>query len=107
MMAKVIKLASDFTRFPYGRYRSQGRFSGEAFRDDILLPLLRAGQPVEIDLDGTSGLSPSFLEESFGGLVRAGLTVDRVLNLVKIKSDDDPSYIDEVRSYVTEAGLVH
>lgn len=107
MMAKVIKVAIDFTRFPYGRYRSQGKFSGEAFRDDVLLPLLTDGQAVEVDLDGTSGLSPSFLEEAFGGLVRAGLAVDRILQLVKIKSDDDPSYIDEVRSYVSEAGLVH
>ncbi|QFU30250.1 STAS-like domain-containing protein [Brevundimonas sp. Bb-A] len=107
MMAKVIKVASDFTRFPYGRYRSQGKFSGEAFRDDVLLPLLKAGQSVEVDLDGTSGLSPSFLEEAFGGLVRAGLEVERILQQVKIKSDDDPSYIDEVKEYVRDAGLVH
>ncbi|WP_309091736.1 STAS-like domain-containing protein [Phenylobacterium sp.] len=102
-MSKVIRLASDFTRFPFGRYRSQGGFSGEAFRDDVLLPLLRNGERIVVDLDGTSGLSPSFLEEAFGGLVRAGFSPDEVIERVQISSDEDPSYIDEVRGYVREA----
>ena len=102
-MSKVIRLATEFSRFPFGRYRSQGGFSGEAFRDDVLLPLLRSGEHIVVDLDGTSGLSPSFLEEAFGGLVRAGFTPEDIIGRVTIASDEDPSYIDEVRGYVQEA----
>lgn len=106
MMAKVIKLATDFTRFPYGRYRAQGPFSGEAFREQFLVDAIRNGEELEVDFDGTSGLSPSFLEEAFGGLVRRGIDPDRIFALLRIKSDEDPSYIIEVRSYVRDAAAV-
>ena len=52
-----------------GRYREQGDFSGEAFRDDFIVRALLFGD-VEVDLDGIEGPSPGFLDESLGaGLV--------------------------------------
>jgi hypothetical protein len=54
-----------------GRYRRQGKFSGEEFRDDHVVPALLRGD-VEVDLDGIEGPSPGFLDEALGaGLVEA------------------------------------
>jgi hypothetical protein len=54
-----------------GRYRRQGTCSGEEFRDDSLVPLLRHGG-VEVDLDGIKGPTPGFLDEALGaGLIAA------------------------------------
>ena len=36
--AREIDLARSFTPYPVGRTRSDGRYSGEAFRDDYLVP---------------------------------------------------------------------
>lgn len=101
-----INVATDFNRFPYGRYRDQGEYSGQRFREERLLPALEKGQPVIVDLDGTSGLSPSFLDESFGGLIRAGLPLKRLEELLTVKSDDDPSYAEEAWIYIREAAAV-
>jgi hypothetical protein len=65
---------ADFALSPGGRYIADGAFSGEWFRDDILVPALRAAieasAVLRVELDGTSGYGSSFLEETFGGLIR-------------------------------------
>lgn len=68
----TIKIAKDFSRFPAGRYLSDGEFSGERFREQILVPNLRDAGEIEIDIDDAAGYGSSFLEEAFGGLVRKG-----------------------------------
>src|SRR5665648_209293 len=69
-----IKIATDFSRIPCARFISEGDFPGEEFREKVLLPKLKDAiqkkEKLEIDLDGTAGLGTSFLEESFGGLIR-------------------------------------
>lgn len=56
------------------RYAKDCAFSGEDFRDTVLVPLYLSyrvsGQTVRFVLDGTYGYPISFLEEAFGGLVR-------------------------------------
>lgn len=70
---KTIRVA-DYARSPGGRFRSDGPYSGEWFREEIVRPALGhaidAGEKLEIELDGTSGYGSSFLEECFGGLIR-------------------------------------
>lgn len=70
---KRIRVA-EYTRSPGGRFRSDGPYSGEWFREEILRPALataiRQNEQLEVELDGTSGYGSSFLEESFGGLIR-------------------------------------
>jgi len=67
----------DYAAAPGGRYRRDGPYSGEEFRDDVLVPrLLDAvgrNERVVVELDGVSGYGASFLEEVFGGLVRKGV----------------------------------
>lgn len=60
----------DWTETPGGRYRQQGPFSGEAFREEVLLPALKNG-PVEVDIEGVAGFGTGWLEEVFGGSIRA------------------------------------
>lgn len=67
---KNINLAYDFTNAPGGRYRWQGEFSGEEFREDVLVPALAESRQVVIDLNGALGLPSSFLDEAFGELLR-------------------------------------
>jgi len=74
-------------------------FSGEHFRETVLIPLyLQAKQEntkLFIDLDDTYGYPPSFLEEAFGGLARA-FPADNTLLYLEFKSDDQPSIIAEI-----------
>ena len=72
MAHNTINLARDFTKFPGGRFRSDGPFSGEEFREDYLLPALQNYENVTVILDGVAGLPSSFQEEAFGGLVPTG-----------------------------------
>ena len=89
----TIEIGKDFSRTPGGRYISDGPFSGELFRDRLLVPALRkarqSGQRVVVLLDGTRGYLSSFLEEAFGGLVRmSGFSHDELRRLLEIKSID-------------------
>lgn len=86
-----IVIADDFGRYPGGRFRADGDFSGEEFRDDYLLPELRRAKSdkrkVSVVLDGVAGYPASFLEEAFGGLVRLGhFTQHDLRNLLSIES---------------------
>lgn len=103
-MTVTISVAKDFTRFPSGRYVRNGETSGEAFRQKFLEPHLRDGESVEVDLDGTVGYGSSFLEEAFGGLVRAlRIPSDRLLTQLKVITTDD-SLREEVTDYIRDAG---
>lgn len=69
----IIKIATDFSPTPGARYRTDGPFSGEQFREEKLLPLFEDKTNTDkiiIDLDGAEGYPSSFLEEAFGGLAR-------------------------------------
>ncbi len=103
-----LKIAKDFSRIPGARYPEEGDYSGQTFRTEFLLPKLKEaiekGEQLVVNLDGTAGLGTSFLEESFGGLVRENdfdeTTLKRYIVLV---SNEDPDYIDEVWLYVKDA----
>jgi len=66
----IISIARNFSKYPAGRYRTDGKASGEAFREDQLVPALRKGVTVSVVFDGIAGCGSSFLDEAFGGLVR-------------------------------------
>ena len=82
-MDSVIDIAKDFSTFPAGRFVTDGPFSGEAFREQLLLPRMRSGN-VDIVLDGAHGLPTSFLEEAFGGLVREGFSPDDLRRRMRV-----------------------
>lgn len=100
-----IKLATDFSDTPFGRYRSDGDESGETFREDLLLPILRQGHRVVIDIDGVAGLPSSFWEEALGGSVRAGIPATELRRLLTIEASeaDLKTYVRIGWKYVDEA----
>lgn len=101
MEQTVINIAKDFGRYPAGRYVSDGPYSGQAFRQNILVPALRSGSDViEIELDGARGLASSFLEEAFGGLVREGFDPKVLLARLNLHSTDR-SLVEEIRDYIS------
>ena len=69
---KTIWVSGAFSRYPGGRFRTDGPFSGEALREDVLAPALDAHETVTVVLDGAAGYTHPFLEEAYGGLVRSG-----------------------------------
>lgn len=99
----VIDIAEDFTPFPAGRHREDGRFSGQAFREDLLLEPISTGTNVTVKLDGAMGYGSSFLEEAFGGLVREhGISVDTIKSLITLQTEDQ--YLrEEILEYILEA----
>ena len=105
----MINIARDFSKYPGCRYKKDCMNSGEAFRDDMLWPILedaiKNSDFVEVDLDGVAGYSASFLDEAFAGLVRKGKISKRDFNhYVHFKCDDDPYCITEIKEYVNAAG---
>jgi len=66
---------ADFTTSPGGRETTDGAYSGEWFRDEILFPALKRAMSehdvLTVELDGTAGYGASFLDEAFAGLIRS------------------------------------
>ena len=103
-----IKLAQHFSKTPGARYPSEGAFSAQDFREKWLRPNLQEAinknVKLEIDIDGTAGIGTSFLEESFGGLIRVDkISYDDIKKTITIISNDDPEYIDEINNYLEYA----
>ncbi len=102
----TINIANDFTDTPGPRYKTDGNYSGEEFREELLEPkFLRAKENNEklmIDFDGGYGYLISFLEEAFGGLARI-YGSDSVLETLEFKSDEEEALITKVKSYIINA----
>ncbi|MFR4518360.1 MAG: STAS-like domain-containing protein [Fusobacterium sp.] len=101
-------LATEYTDIPGGRYRKNGKFSGEEFRDDILHNLIenciRNKEKLIINLDDVYGFPPSFLEETFGGLIREyNYTESQLKEVLDFIANDEPSLIDKIFNYIQEA----
>ena len=94
----------DFSKYPGPRYIRLGDFSGEEFRNNILIPALKQNDEVTVNFDGVYGYGSSFLEEAFGGLVRRGVDKNKIKKLKdNLICNDDPSIIVEVKKYIDEA----
>lgn len=96
----VVSIAKNFSRFPAGRYLTDGPYSGQAFREKVVEPLLKEGKRVTIDLDGVMGYGSSFLEEAFGGLVRHGFSAADILKRLSFLSRIDPTVEREIKNYI-------
>jgi hypothetical protein len=76
MSDMIINIAKDFYPRPAGRYSADGEYTGQAFRENLLKPKLKAiqsstdAQHLIIDFSDVTMAGSSFLEEAFGGLVR-------------------------------------
>ncbi|MBT3399664.1 MAG: STAS-like domain-containing protein [Rhodospirillaceae bacterium] len=104
-MVTRIHISEDFTDVPGPRFRHEGDFSGEQFRQDFLVPTLRIGEKTVIDLNDTEGYGSSFLEEAFGGLIREEhFSLSTLKALIELMSRDE-TWIAQIWSYVEEASI--
>lgn len=97
---KTLKISEVFSNSPGGRLRKNGPFSGEEFRESILIPELKKLAPSEkilIDLDGGFGYASSFLDEVFGGVYKQ--LGEQILNKLIFKSDEEPSLLIDIHHY--------
>jgi hypothetical protein len=100
----LIDVAKEFTAMPYGRYLADdANRSAEAFRKNILVPALKSGDSVVVDLSGSNRFNSSFLEEAFGGLIRTENFTKEQLSKMTVKHALLPSIVDEVAYYIDSA----
>lgn len=106
-----INVVKEYTDKPGARYESQGSNSGEKFRDTILYPkfleAIAKNERLIVNLDGGYGYGSSFLEETFGGLVRK-LKKEKNENYKKVAeiiiiSNDNKTWIEKIKKYIKEA----
>ena len=101
----IINIAKEYTRTPGGRFRKEGQYSGEDFRENKLKPAFeranRNGEKLVVILDGGFGYGSSFLEEAFGGLARQ--TKDERLRDIIIISEEEPRLAKDIMEYITDA----
>lgn len=105
-----IVVREDFSRFPAGRFRTDGPYSGQRFREDLLAPRITSALAkkthVRVVLDGTRGYGSSFLEEAFGGLVRDHeFSARDLVQSLKLDTSDD-SLRAEILDYIKAAGEI-
>ena len=99
-----LKVMDKLINFPGPRYRGQGEGSGEAFREDYLIPMFnqasKNGEKLVVDLDGAQyGYPTSFLEEAFGGIARK-FGVDKVTEVLTFECNDEPLLVKEIKHYI-------
>ena len=103
----TLSVAREFSKVPGPRSQIEGLYSAEEFRENLLqLKFDEAeavGETLLVDLDGGFGYATSFLEEAFGGLARKLSSPERVLKVLRIKSDEEPYLCDDVIKYIQEA----
>lgn len=92
-MKMMIDLANEFSPYPSGRIPDDGKWNGQAFREQFLVPAIKAIQNGEsqdteivVDIDGVRSFGSSFLEEAFGGVGRTeGIDRVKALKLLRIR----------------------
>jgi len=96
---------TDFCKYPGGRYAKDGKYSGEDFRENYLKPAFEKAELVVVDLSGVPGFGSSFLEEAFGGLVRAlDAEPKSVWDRLRLRvHPEDISTISDIRYYIEHA----
>lgn len=99
----TISIAKDFSSYPGGRYKTHGPYTGEGFREELLIPALKEYSKVIVNFDGGRGYNSSFLEEAFGGLIRKHNFTYQELKERLIIDCNLPSIKLEIDQYIKEA----
>lgn len=102
-------VATQYNRNLGPRYiiQSPKHDSGEEFRKSLLLPALKKcikeKEILYVVFDGCSGAGVSFLEESFGGLIRAGIPYDDIKEWLIIVWNANPRKKKQAEGYIEKA----
>ena len=105
-MSEVIKylFAKEYSKYPGGRFKKLGEFSGEDFRDEVLRDIFESDdKSIEIDATGViTSFTPSFLDECFGELAKE-YGIEKFNQKVKLFSSDNPGLSEKMMYYVERA----
>lgn len=104
---KII-IGKDYSFTPGPRYEKEGAHSGEIFRKEILAPLFKQAISkkikIVVNLDGTEGYGTSFLEESFGGLIRVEKIDYEIINKYLVLISNEEEYLlEDIEKYLIDA----
>ncbi len=107
MKINKIKISEDFSEVPGGRLIKDGKYSGEEFRKNFIIPILdkciENNEKLIIDFDGGYGYALSFLEESFGGLVRTGYDPKKLLDTLEFISLEEEYIVIRIKDFINNA----
>lgn len=97
---KIIRI-SEFSEYPGLRHCDISDDSGEEFYHKILNEEFKKSfetrNIIKVDLDGTAGYAPSFLDEAFGNLVY-DFSLAEVIKLLEIISLEEPDLIEILKN---------
>lgn len=107
---QTLNIGKDFSEIPAGRFKTDGPYSGEAFREDLLKGKINSlGENEKLIIiidDGVEGYGSSFLTEGFAGMVKYGY-IENVALLEKIEIDfqdkDFEFYKNRIIEYIKKA----
>lgn len=89
-MTISINVGKEFYPRPAGRFYEDGSHSGQRFREEYLvisINKLTSGEKLIVDFSAVTMAGSSFLEESFGGLIRKRkISKERLLDILKVIS---------------------
>jgi hypothetical protein len=105
-MKTTISISQDFNNAPAGRFKSDGEFSGETFRNKFLIPKIndKNVSKIIINLDNLDGVGSSFWEEAFGGLIRVGgLPLNTITEKIDFICNDDTTIIPLIKKFLNKA----
>lgn len=99
-------VAEQFHRRPSGRYRTDGPWSGEKFREDYLVPLIQQAisenKKLLINFDNVSMSASSFIHEAFSGLiVHKHFTKEQLINTLVIESERT-AIVESIYEYLNQ-----
>lgn len=82
--------AQEFSKVPGPRRKDIGPFSGELFKEKVLLSWFQNNTEVEIDIDDvTMSFGPSFLSEAFGKMAKDLGSADKFFKIIHVKHNSE------------------
>ncbi|MFA6250275.1 MAG: hypothetical protein WC686_02080 [Candidatus Shapirobacteria bacterium] len=102
-----VNIAKDFTLTPGARYRTDGKFSGEEFYEDVLKARIdevwsKDNSKLIVYLDGTYGYASSFLSEVSIRIVKDFIDKKKILEKINFVSEKDPLIVEAIVKFINE-----
>lgn len=105
-MSIKINVGEEFYPRPAGRFYEDGSHSGQKFREEYLVPSiekLSENEKLIVDFSTVTMAGSSFLEESFGGLIRKRkINRDHLLRVLEVISNRK-IIIQRIDEYIRDA----
>lgn len=109
---KALLRVADYTTSPGPRYKADGEFSGQWFRDKYAQRCVEDAifnhTKLVICLSGTAGYATSFLDEAFGRLPEIlDLPLSIIEQWVEFICEEEPELVDEIHQYMVISSFNH